>query len=134
MVVSAHKFLISNLHFQDDSTRSKGTDSDSKNKKWLSWKSCCVLCRETFLDALAYRRHLFDNPECKKIVQEYNKKRREERKRGKTERITKLNEEKEERESNEDTNTKSNFKEKCPICLDVYSVEVKGCSLMKSHK
>ena len=57
-------------------------------------------------------------------MQDCNKKRREERKRGKTKRKSKLNKEKEDTENDTDTAAKSSFNEKCPICLDVYSVEV----------
>ena len=60
-------------------------------------------------------------------MQDYNKKRREERKRGKTKRKSKLNEQKEKTENDIDRSAKPSFKEKCPICLDEYSVEVTLC-------
>jgi hypothetical protein len=78
------------------------------------------LCREKFTDLETYRFHLKENPECKKFVQDQNKRRKEEKRRRKRKMEWKDGQMEEEKEGED----KPVFKKKCPICLDEYSVEV----------
>ncbi len=78
-------------------------------------KRNCVLCHETFPNVENFKRHLNENPDCKKFVQEQNKRRKEEREKRKSKSDEKVSGVEVEVEP---------FQKKCPICLDVYSVEV----------
>jgi hypothetical protein len=78
-------------------------------------KRFCVLCHETFPTIENFKRHLNENLDCKKFVQEQNKRRKEEREKRKPK--------SDEKPIGVDVEAEP-FQRKCPICLDVYSVEV----------
>lgn len=87
-----------------------------KKKKRNRYKKC-GLCGIVFQQNDLFRIHLNENPDCKTIFQARNKKKREE------EKLRKQRREAAKNSPEEFIDEKSNFRKKCTICLDVYTIE-----------
>ena len=92
-----------------------GVEPAPKNRRS---KRNCVLCHETFPNVENFKRHLNENLDCKKFVQEQNKRRKEEREKRRSKSDEKVS-------GGIEVEAAEPFQKKCPICLDVYSVEVR---------